>query len=321
MADHGVLLLPRLRVQNANAISGPLTWGFPPPSAFTGFAHALGRRLAGHYDLTLGGVGIICHHFEPQVFQPPGKYTQVFSLTRNPVDKDGDSAAFVEEGRAHLEISLLIQTHGYLYADERQAFAQAALNEVNAMRLAGGSVLPRHYSDKTADNPRFAPCWELLPNTLQEQQAWFAKLRYRLLPGFALVSRHDLLIQQLAELQQTQPHATALDALLSLSCLTVEPTPDPADADKAVWQVRRKPGWLVPIPVGYQAISPLYGPGVVTNARDDHTPFRFVESVYSLGEWVSPHRIDQFTSLLWRHQAEPESGLYRCVNDYSSVTA
>ena len=36
-----VLLLPRLRVQNANAISSPLTWGFPPPSAFTGFAHAL----------------------------------------------------------------------------------------------------------------------------------------------------------------------------------------------------------------------------------------------------------------------------------------
>ena len=31
-----VLVLPRIRVQNANAISSPLTWGFPAVSAFTG---------------------------------------------------------------------------------------------------------------------------------------------------------------------------------------------------------------------------------------------------------------------------------------------
>ena len=39
------LLLPNLRVQNANAISGPFSWGFPAPSAFTGFVHALSRKL------------------------------------------------------------------------------------------------------------------------------------------------------------------------------------------------------------------------------------------------------------------------------------
>ena len=42
----GLLILPRLQVQNANAVSGPLTWGFPAPTAFTGFAHALDRRLS-----------------------------------------------------------------------------------------------------------------------------------------------------------------------------------------------------------------------------------------------------------------------------------
>ena len=41
----GLLILPRLQIQNANAISGPLTWGFPAPTAFTGFVHALERRL------------------------------------------------------------------------------------------------------------------------------------------------------------------------------------------------------------------------------------------------------------------------------------
>ena len=41
---NSLLILPRLRVQAANAVSGPLTWGFPSPTAFTGFAHALERR-------------------------------------------------------------------------------------------------------------------------------------------------------------------------------------------------------------------------------------------------------------------------------------
>jgi len=32
-AQRGVLVLRRLRVQNANAISSPLTWGFPAITA------------------------------------------------------------------------------------------------------------------------------------------------------------------------------------------------------------------------------------------------------------------------------------------------
>ena len=40
-----LVLLPHLKVQNANAISGPLTWGFPSPTAFAGFVHALERKF------------------------------------------------------------------------------------------------------------------------------------------------------------------------------------------------------------------------------------------------------------------------------------
>jgi CRISPR-associated protein Csy2 len=68
----------------------------------------------------------------------------------------------------------------------------------------------------------------------------------------------------------------------------------------------------VPLPVGYGAISPLYEAGQVANARDDQTPFRFVECLYSLGEWKSPHRIQGPDELLWHHQADPEHGLYLC---------
>jgi len=102
-----VLVLPRLRVQNANAISSPLTHGFPSITAFTGLMWALERKLAQAeipIPLHLHGVGVICHHHQELTTQG---YVRRFNLTRNPVDKDGSTAAIVEEGRIHLEVTLV----------------------------------------------------------------------------------------------------------------------------------------------------------------------------------------------------------------------
>jgi CRISPR-associated protein Csy2 len=334
------LLLPRLRVQNANAVSSPMTWGFPAPSAFTGFVHALQLRLnARGKNLQFGGVGIVCHQFDPQVFQPPGRRTQVFRLTRNPVDKDGNTSAIVEEGRAHLEVSLLLTVSGDgcpLTDEDCNTLAAEVLACAEGMRLAGGSVLPNPARHKHPAH------WVNWPQLLDERRAAWRKLRRRLIPGFVLVSREQLLAQHLQALQKAQsdklPPLNALDALLDLCRLNIDPEPalsaditaEPsADAETSVaanvavtaftWAVRRRyPGWLVPLPVGYAAVSPVYEPGSVKNARDDTVPFRFVESVLSLGEWVSPHRIGEVTDLLWHHHAQPDAGLYRTSNSYSS---
>jgi CRISPR-associated protein Csy2 len=126
-------------------------------------------------------------------------------------------------------------------------------------------------------------------------------------------------------LRERHPDTTALDALLDLSRINVEPVvTDVADdndsEEKIEWAIRPRPGWLAPIPVGYGAISTLYQPGDVKNARDKTVPFRFVESLYGLGQWLSPHRIDDLSQLLWYHHAEPQAGLYRCINHYSDIT-
>lgn len=327
-----VLLLPRLRVQNANAISSPLTWGFPPPSAFTGFAHALQRRLNSEgLDLRFGSVGMACHQFEPQTFRPPGRYTQVFNLTRNPLDKDGNTQAIVEEGRTHMEVSLLITVSGDdcpLNEEQCKALAAKVLQQAEGMRLAGGSIL---HNPQRGKHPAQWVDW---PTNREGQTSAFAQLRRHLAPGFVLVSRAQLLADHVSAMQKERADATALDALLDLCALHyAPPSPVTANADLAAsamgtdvsgsdavndptvatkeWTVsRRKPGWLVPLPVGYAAISPLYAPGEVKNARDNDTPFRFVESVLSLGEWVGPHRIKNLHDLLWRHHAQPEAGLY-----------
>ena len=311
----GLLILPRLQVQNANAISGPLSWGFPSPTAFTGFAHALERRLrqSGALAQGFGGVGILCHGFDPLVTQPAGKRTRVFNLTRNPMGKDGASTALVEEGRVHLEVTLVIAVKDELYGSEGQAFAEAAAHVAQGMRLAGGSILP------TRPGKRHAAQWESLPDHLEVQTASFRKLRRRLLPGFALVQRDVLLKARLAELGEG---ATALDALLDLTRLNIEPiTADPEKPEEVEWQLRKRLGWLVPLPIGYGGISELYAPGSVENVRDESTPFRFVESLYSLGQWIGPHRLTELQQLLWTTQADPDAGLYRCINRYSDTLA
>lgn len=317
----GLLVLPRFQVQNANAISGPLTWGFPSPTAFTGFVHALERRLRGSSHEFgavregFDGVGIVCHGFQPQTTQPAGRRTRVFNLTRNPVGKDGVSTALIEEGRTHLEITLLIVVKDYFGDYDGEDFAKTAHHIAQGMRLAGGSLLPARTGG------RYEARWQVWPDTLDEQKQVFGKLRRHLLPGFALVQREDVLKDRLTELRARQPDATALDALLDLSRLNIEPTtPDSAKPDEVVWQVRKRPGWLVPLPVGYAGISPLYLPGEVENARDGVTPFRFVESLYSLGEWISPHRLEHLHQLLWHTTADPENGIYRCINHYSATS-
>jgi len=306
-----LLVLPHLRVQNANAISSPLTWGFPAVTAFTGFAHALQRRLAAEFDLEFVGVGVVCHSFFPQVARPPSKRTLVFSLTRNPLDKDGSTAAIVEEGRVHLDVSLIIGVCGNdLYTgNDAQAVADRALQEALAMRIAGGSVT----GSVTGANSHQRPSLDFWPDSSEQRRLLTRRLAYRLLPGFALVSRETLLENHLAAMRASTPGASAIDALLDLSRLNIEP---PAQDASSGWRIRARQGWLVPIPVGYAAISPLYAPGEVRNARDPNVPFRFVESVFSIGEWVSPHRVENMCHLLWRHQVDPDHGLYRCTTPF-----
>lgn len=317
------LLTLRLKVQNANAISSPLTWGFPAPSAFTGFVHALNLRLqqdselASIEGLKLDGVGIVCHHFEAQTHTPAGKRTQVFALTRNPIGADGKTAAIVEEGRAHFDVSLIIGVYGsgvleHTHDKEETWLARHLYRHACAMRLAGGSIFSvPSYPHRPA---ALLSTW---PEFAEDMKTESRRLRPRLLPGFSLMDRSDLLQSHLLTLQNTDADATALDALLDLSRLNIDCIQDSQHPDKGHWHIRKKPGWLVPLPVGYAAISELQPAGTVKNARDNQTPFCFVESVLSLGEWRSPHRINNLSHLLWYHTAKAESGLYCCSQPFA----
>jgi CRISPR-associated protein Csy2 len=313
-----LLVLPHLRVQNANAVSSPLTHGFPSITAFLGLAWALERkaRQAG-LAVEFNAVGVVSHGQQELVTEDG--FVKSFRLTRNPVDKDGGSAAIVEEGRIHLDLSLVLAIHAEHWDAEAQASDLAAIvGLLGSMRVAGGTLL----APERPQSRRHRPWLADFTGTDSDRSKAFREVCVRLLPGSALVSREDLIDQRLAELRIKAPDASPLDAWLSLARINWHYDPD-TDGGKGGWQSDRKKGsgWTVPIPVGYGALGDLHAAGSVPNTRDATTPFRFVESLYSIGEWIGPHRLHSPQQLLWYADSRPDDGLYRCRNDYRPINA
>ena len=317
-----LLILRNLKVENANAIAG-LTWGFPAISNFLGFTHALSRTTEREYGLRLGGCAVVCHRHDVCAHQPGGWGDYNFSLTRNPLNKDASTASFVEEGRMHMEVSLVIECDFTASAlafggedrdDDILQFQKYVHNKVLAQRLAGGTILnlnrwePVLFAEVPEENERIAK--------------FRKKLLHRLLPGFLLVSRTDLLAAHFAQMRERNTQAELIDAWLDFAALKFRAEYDPKHDDlpleqrKVKWQRVARPanGWLVPLSTGYKAISSLFENGDVTNTRDNQTPFRYVESAYTIGQWISPHRIYDLDHLFWRYHFEGD--WYLCKNYY-----
>ena len=105
------LLLPHLKIHNANAMSSPYTIGFPAVTAWMGAVHALQRFVnqQGFEEVKFTRLAISCHQFDLQTYRGENDFVSSIIGTANPLDKDGSRPAFVEEARCDLEVSLLIE--------------------------------------------------------------------------------------------------------------------------------------------------------------------------------------------------------------------
>ena len=293
-----ILVLRNITVENANAING-LTWGFPAISNFLGYTHAIERKLPKKAGLTLTGCGVICHKHSVQAYQPKGWGDYYFGLTRNPLTQKEQSPAFIEEGRMHMTVSLVIPVEGDLDAMERADLIQAISDIAQTQRLAGGTITSMGWV-------------ELMPIPEDDEvlKKFERRVLRRLIPGFALIQRSDLLASHVKESGKE-----VVDAFMDFSALKYEAT---QDGEEVTWQKVSKPGdgWLVPISLGFRSISPIYQPGKVANLRDSMTPFRFAESVYSIGEWVSPHRAKTIQDIIWKYSVEENTGFYLTTNHF-----
>ena len=286
------LLISHLQLHNANAMSSPYTIGFPAMTAWLGAVHALQRKLNQQgCDLNLSKVAVSCHDFNLQTYKGRGDFVHSIVGTANPLDKDGNRPAFIEEARCHLDVSLLIEVDS-LSKKKREHLLEIVQGIVASMKFASGDVLS------------VKKCSVLDFDEDEDQEKQLRPILNKLMLGHVLIERRDLV---LASMQEGKD---ALDSVLDYLKVTHSSTQD--EEGKVTWTSKRKvQGWLVPIAVGFQGISEL---GQAKNQRDASTPHRFAESVLTLGEFVMPFRIETIDQLLWQYHVDLENDLYLCQN-------
>ena len=324
-ANH-YLLFDRIQIQAANAISGPLSYGFPSLNGFLGAVHALNRRLPESDSITLGGVLVACHDCDVQMYRPHAFADATFNQSRNPLKKNGDTASIIEEGKVHLTVSLLVEVHKADQAwanlsqnQQASEWCKQVQNRLMQQRIAGGSVTA------IGRTQLFEP---------HQQDEMIAAL----LPAFVLMDAgHDLLaitrelqtgqqhlVDEFDEIQPAydedgaplpsthpaQAEATALDALIEVATLHRLPPAGEDDKEERILTVKSGRGWLVPLPVGYQGIAAPFAAGELAHCRTVDYPSQYVETIYSLGKWVFPFRLpENFQQCFWRY-ATPQDNLY-----------
>lgn len=286
------ILIPHLKIHNANAMSSPYSIGFPAITAWLGAMHALQRKLnAKGHDIELRRLAVSCHDFSLQTHKGQSDFVHSIIGTANPLDKDGSRPAFIEEARCHLEVSLLIEVEN-LGKKQREGLLTILPEIVNSMKFAGGDVLAVYDQQILDFDEDGQKDQELKP------------ILNKLMLGHVLIERRDLVIQSMQDGQD------ALDAVLDH--LKVKHSSQIDENGKITWSSSRKEkGWFVPIAVGFQGISEL---GIAKNQRDADTPHRFAEAVLTLGEFVMPYRIENIDQLLWQYLVDLENNLYLCQN-------
>jgi len=285
-----LLLIPHIKVHNANALSSPFTIGFPAMTAWLGAVHALQRKLTSDRFSKLSFIasGVVSHECNMQTHKGVGDYVYSIIGTGNPLDKSGSRSAFIEEARCHLDVSLLVEFSG-LEKDDEARFLASLNNHLNAtMKIAGGDIL-------NFGTP-------LIFRITEGDDQDLRSLTRKLMPGYAIIERRELMIEAM---QQGQD---AIDALLDYLAIHHSCAQD--ESGNVSWSSKRlTAGWVVPIATGYHGITE---PGQAKNQRDPDTPHRFAESVVTLGEFRMPHRIHSIDEILWRYHVEAENNLYLC---------
>lgn len=288
-----ILLIPGIKIHNANALSSPYTIGFPAMTAWLGAVHALERKLLGteFEEIHFTAVAPVCHQADLQTIKGDGDHVYSIIGTGNPLDKNGDRPSFIEEARCHLNVSLVIECEINALIDYEEFTSTIKHLLLGKMKLAGGDIL-------SCDLPEIIEI---------DDEASQRKLLRQLMPGHCLIDRRDLMRQSMKEGKD------GIDALLDYLKITHSCSVD--ENEQVTWESHRKAkGWIVPVATGFHGISQL---GKAQNQRDPDTPHRFAESVVTLGEFVMPFRITNLDHMLWHYHVDEEQNLYMCQPNLS----
>lgn len=289
-----ILLIPRIKIHNANALSSPYTIGFPAMSGWLGFMHNLQRKLSTNFsDIQFKGVAVSCHEINLHTHKGDNDFNYSIISKRNSLDKSGKSTAFIEEARCDIDVSIAIEYEN-ITSKNIDTLHQKLSLILHQVKVVSGDVIDF--------NANQIQSFKIQNNNDQDLKNF---LRY-LMPGFCLVLRQDLAQQEMMQ------GADAIDAILEYLKITTNIATNEKGEQSKTFNTKEK-GWIVPISLGFQGISEL---SKVKNSRDNQTKHRFAESIVSLGEFIMPYRFDKIEQLFWRYKTDIENNLYLCENNF-----
>lgn len=282
-----ILLLPHVKAHNANALSSPYTIGFPAMTAWLGATHALQRKMnqCGFSDLRFVSVAVVSHECNLQVYKGRNDYVYSIISTGNPLDKDGNRPAFIEEARCHLDVSLIVECEGLPF-NEQELLDDLPSVMHSGWKIAGGDI-------ESFEIPKYF----VISNESDHK-----KLMRQVMPGYVLVERRELMMDAMKN------GMDAIDALLEF--VKVKHRSEQKENGEVEWTSSRAvKGWIVPVATGFQGLTEL---GKAKNQRDSNVLHRFAESVVTLGEFIMPYRIKNLDDMLWHYHVDLSSNLYLC---------
>jgi CRISPR-associated protein Csy2 len=186
-----IILIRRIKILDANALSSPYTVGFPAMTAWLGAVHALQRHINKYEEyknLAFSSVGVICHNMQPRIHK--AGFSHYIINTRNPLDKTEGVASIIREAKCHLEVSLVIKYQNVSFTGKAaEIFIQRIKHLIlSKIRFAGGCVVNSNSEDK---------------NSLALERYSISDTDYKktvmskFMPGYALIERRDLMLSQM----------------------------------------------------------------------------------------------------------------------------
>ncbi len=297
-----LLVIPRIQIHNANALSSPYTLGFPAMTSWMGAMHALQRHLKSSSEkklkaISFKAIAVVNHSFNLRTYQGKGDYIQSIIGKGVPIKRNGKKASFIEEPYCDLTVSIIIECDNKSIKDGSKLTSMVDTLIMSKMKFAGGDVI-------TAKPSIF----------LEQDEYELHSLVSKIMPGHCLIERRDLMKSYMA-----QNNNDSLDALLQgltthYNC--IEQTDDNGNIT-VEWDKKSKrnqEGWIIPIAVGYQGLTEL---NIAQDQRDESTLHRFAEAIVTLGEFKMPHQIESLDDMLWQYHYQSANNLYLCQQQES----
>lgn len=241
-----------------------------------GFGEALRRNLGG---LGVTGVAFVLHSFSLHD-----------GHTRNPVESKEEvrakagASGIIDEPKARMTCSLVIEAEGA--RDDIRRGAGDVARFLARARLGGGTLVP----GGVPGGPAVQACLD---------DAELLRALAALPPGHVLRDRSDLMEAQEGDRRDS------LDRFLDALALS------PAGSGDSQRMVRQQPGWVVPVGIGFKAISPAaHRRGQRTGAGvEGHV---FGEDMLGLAEWITLRKAirESLSGCFWSYRISTESGTY-----------